>query len=107
MKHCSEYIGKRILIGLTYLDGNGQLMRQLQYHGVISRITEKGIFIRLPNGEEHCSLPPDVSVLEKASPGEYRLRSTGETVTNPDYLAQWTITKQGVPAAENPMRHKK
>jgi hypothetical protein len=100
MKDDSEYIGKRILVGLTYLDSKGQLMRQLQYHGFISRITAEGIFVRLPNGEDHCSLPPDTACLKKAPPGEYRLRSTGEIITNPDYLAQWTITKKGDAAAE-------
>ena len=100
MKDDSEYIGKRILVGLTFLDSKGQLARQLQYQGVISRITAKGIFVRLPNGEDHCSLPPDTACLKKATPGEYRLRSTGEIITNPDYLAQWTITKKDDAAAE-------
>lgn len=106
MNRDDEYIGKRILVGLTYLDDNGQLIKQLQYHGVISRITAKGIFIRLPNGNDHCALPPDTALLKKATPGDYRLRSTGEIVTNPDYLAQWTITKRGNPDVEKPSRRK-
>ena len=102
MQSDNEFVGKSILVGLTYLDRKGQLLHQLQYHGVISRITAKGIFIRLPNGKDQCSLPPDTSVLKQAMPGNYRLRSTGEIVTNPDYLAQWTITKQDQTDADKP-----
>jgi hypothetical protein len=80
-------------VGLTHLDHHGKLIRQQQYHGVITRITEKGIFLRFGDGTERCVLPPDTTHLEKAKPGDYRLRSSGEVVTNPDYLAQWTIAQ--------------
>jgi hypothetical protein len=36
-------------------------------------------------------LPPDTRAFQKASPGEYRLKSTGEVVADPDYTAMWTL----------------
>jgi hypothetical protein len=31
--------------------------------------------------------------MKQAPVGEYRLKSTGEVVVNPDYVASWTITE--------------
>src|SRR5438552_2028901 len=75
-----EYIGKHLLVGLTYVDHNDEVTRQVQLHGTITRITDEGIFINQANAEEEFSLPPDVESLKPARPGEYRLRSTGEVV---------------------------
>ncbi|WP_322311900.1 hypothetical protein [Parvibaculum sp.] len=36
-------------------------------------------------------MPPDTSAFSAAQPAEYHLRSTGETVTNPDALATWEV----------------
>lgn len=36
-------------------------------------------------------LPPDVGPFQDAKPGEYKLRSTGEVVVDPDLLATWTV----------------
>jgi len=43
-------------------------------------------------------LPPEPEAYEPAPPGEYRLRSTGEVVVDPDYLTTWTV---GSPADED------
>ncbi|HEV2489437.1 MAG TPA: hypothetical protein VGT03_06495 [Candidatus Acidoferrales bacterium] len=53
---------------------------------------EKGITIKLNDGSEF-TLPPDLRVLEPAPPGEYRLRSTGEVIVDPDYLCSYTVTR--------------
>lgn len=44
-------------------------------------------------------LPPDVRPFTVAARGEYRLRSTGEVVVDPDLTATWVVTK---PQAETP-----
>jgi hypothetical protein len=36
-----------------------------------------------------------------ALPGEYRLRSTGEVVINPDYLAKWVVIKKTSTAGDD------
>ena len=39
------------------------------------------------------TLPPDLSSTKRARQGEYKLRSTGEVVVNPDFLATWNLNK--------------
>ena len=84
----SEYIGKRLLVGITYQSHKGELIRQEQFHGLIVEADEGGIVIERNDTGEWQSLPPE---LMEAPPGEYRLRSTGEVVVNPDYLAKWIM----------------
>lgn len=94
-----EYLGKVVLIGVTYLDHEEKLLGQKQWVGTISTFSRKeGIRIRLRDSDEPCGLPPDKRGLRKAPPGSYRLRSTGEVIENPDYLATWTCVS---PAANN------
>ncbi len=90
----ASYIGKHLLIGMTYLDHNEQPLEQRQFHGEIIRINEhEGIVVRLHDSEEEFKLPADIDSLKPAPEGEYRLRATGETVVNPDLLTTWTLTK--------------
>ena len=90
----AEYIGKTVLIGVTYLDHNEELIEQKQWAGTISTFSQKeGIKIKLKDSDEPCCLPPDDRGIRNAPPGIYRLRSTGEEIENPDYLATWTCVK--------------
>jgi len=90
----ASYIGKHLLIGVTYLDHDDSFLEQKQIHGNILRINEhEGIVIWINNSSEEYKLPPDLNSLQDAPKGEFRLRSTGEVVVDPDLLATWTITK--------------
>lgn len=94
MNQSEAYIGKHLLIGITYLDHKGTFIEQKQFHGIIVRINEnEGIVIKLHNSELEYKLPPDLNSLQVAPKGEYRLRTTGEIVTDPDYMTTWTVTK--------------
>lgn len=89
-----EYIGKTILLGVTYLDHNEKLLGQNQWFGTIVTFSNtEGIRIRLHNSDEPCALPPGPRGIRKAEPGTYTLRSTGEEIIDPDYLATWTCVK--------------
>ena len=89
-----KFIGKRVLIGITYHDHQEKFLEQKQYYGVIERINQtEGVVVRLNNTDEEFFLPPQLESLEEAKPGEYRLRSTGEVVVDPDFLTKWTRTK--------------
>jgi hypothetical protein len=89
-----KYIGKHLLIGITYLNHEGGLIEQKQMHGTIVRINEsEGLVVQLDYSEEFFALPPALHSIQEAPPGDYRLRSTGEVVSDPDYLTTWTITK--------------
>ncbi|MGD9844165.1 MAG: hypothetical protein AB7U47_02120 [Variibacter sp.] len=97
----SEYaevlVGQYVLLGITYLASDGETVTsQLQCHGRVAKADESGIAI-LCEGETWrgtiANLPPDLRPIRPASPGEYRLRSTGEVVENPDLLVAWTMTE--------------
>ena len=88
----SDLIGKTILIGLTYYTANDEFIEQKQYWGRVVESNENRILVKLNDGEIFV-LPPDLSSTQVAAPGEYRLRSTGEIVVNPDYLTTWNINR--------------
>ena len=85
-----QIIGKHIIIGLTYLDCNRNIVKKVQLHGDVINITKEYIIINLNTGEEF-TLPPDIRAIKIAPPGEYHFDSTGEVVVNPDLMTTWTI----------------
>lgn len=93
------FIGKHVLVGIRYYektedDPKSKFIRQEQLHGEIVRANPAdGIVIRQANGEEF-NLPPDLTRLEPSSEVDYKLRSTGEMVVNPDYIATWVIEQK-------------
>jgi hypothetical protein len=101
----SALVGKYALIGLTFVDHDENIISQVQRHGRIHEAdASHGIAIRLVAHGQHWDgemyrLPPDLSAFVDAPPGEYRLRSTGEVVVNPDVTASWTI--KSPPAEED------
>lgn len=86
------YIGKHLLAGLTYRNSKGEVIKRIQLHGKITRITKDGIFFNRADGKGEFALPSDLESLEPAIPSaEYRLKSTGEVVRNADYISNWII----------------
>ena len=88
----SRAIGKRILVGFTYVKASGEPIEQKQFHGVIREVTPAGIMLDLADGTTYV-LPPDSRGISEAAPGTYRLRSTGEEILNPDFVCSWTVTR--------------
>ena len=86
-----KLIGKTILVGMTFYNENDELVERNQSWGEIVDIDENTIFIKQKNGEEF-TIPNDLSAIEVANPGVYKLHSTGEKVENPDYISTWNIT---------------
>jgi hypothetical protein len=88
-------VGKLVLVGVTRVSNDQQVLGQDQFHGVVVAADRRtGIKLELEGtrtGDEY-NLPPQTSVFSRAQRGEYRLRATGEIVVDPDYLATWTIT---------------
>ncbi len=96
MKMQSELIGKHLLIGLTYVNGNDEVVEQIQAHGNIVAVSDNTvILIREDTGDEF-SIPYDEDALLPADPGEYRLRGSGGVVADPDYISTWTILSEGI-----------
>ena len=93
-----QYIGKRLLVGITVHNSEGEFLYQEQFHGLIVGADDGSVVIERADNGVRVSLPPE---LTKAPPGEYRLRSTGEVVTDPDYLAKWVWTEGGPERADS------
>ena len=86
-------LGKHVLVGITYVDAEGRQIEQREYHGAIESADERdGFAVRIDDRTIEW-LPPDVTAFSAAEPGEYRLRSTGEVVTNPDLLSTWILER--------------
>ena len=88
-----SYTGKRVLIGMTYLDYDETLIMQEQFHGIITRVDDYAIAVKLADSGEEFTLPPDLTALEVAPKGEYRLHPSNEIVVDPDFLVTWTMIK--------------
>jgi hypothetical protein len=92
-----ELIGKTVLIGLTFARAHGEVIEQVQRHGVVEHADQDaGIGVRLVGpgqvwDRELYVLPPVLSSFVDAAPGSYRLRSTGETIVDPDLMSTWEI----------------
>jgi hypothetical protein len=86
-------VDKRALVGLTVLSQSGDLIEQSQFLGTIADVDPaRGIELVLDDQSSYW-LPPDVRAFQEAPPGEYTLRSTGQTVVDPDYVSTWTVTR--------------
>ncbi len=88
-----SYTGKRVLIGMTYLDYDETLIKQEQFHGIIVRVDDYAIAVKLADSGEEFTLPPDLTALEVAPKGKYRLHPSNEIVVDPDFLVTWTMIK--------------
>ena len=90
-------VGKTVLIGITRLDHDDELIEKTEKFGRIASVDPHD-GIKVDVGEpELFTLPPNPEHFNDARPGVYRLRSTGETVEDPDLTTIWTI-KEPPPA---------
>ena len=90
-----SYIGRYVLIGITYYDSAGIPVKHEQMHGTIGEVSsESGIRVDLKGKRDGQAkwFPPDIRSLMEANAGEYSLRETGEVIVNPDLLWTWNVT---------------
>jgi hypothetical protein len=91
-------LGLSVLAGVTYLAADGiRVTSQVQYHGrIVSVEATKGFEIACEGkwAGKTMTLPPVLQAFHHAKPGQYRLRSTGETIENPDLTTTWSITER-------------
>jgi hypothetical protein len=89
-------IGKTLLVGITYLDPDGSETGRDQFHGIIVEASEEhGIVIACQGDRlgERRSLPADLTAVQPADPGHYRLKTTGEVIIDPDFTTTWTLRR--------------
>ena len=74
---------------ITYEDDAHRPVKEEQYHGTIIRLSlEEGIVIQTASGTEKA-LPPDLRSVLGTRSGPYRLRSTGEVITDAELQSTW------------------
>jgi len=101
-----DLLSKTCVIGLSYFDKDGELLKQSQYAGTVTKVDgEEGISVQLrhtdPNAEKPIFiLPPNLDPWFKAPPGHYRHAASGVDIENPDYLVTWSIYKTKGETAE-------
>jgi hypothetical protein len=91
-------VGSLVLVGITYTRPDGEVRATVEAYGVVVSANEiNGISIEA-HGEtwngQTFAMPPSPNAFFRASPGEYRLKTTGEVVVDPDYTTTWTIADE-------------
>jgi hypothetical protein len=86
-----EFFMEEYLVGITFTDKDNNLIEQYQTHGTIKSIQDHTITI-LRNDNSLYHIPFDTDAIYKAEPGEYKEKSTGIVVVNPDYITTWTVS---------------
>jgi hypothetical protein len=84
--------GRTILVGITRQarDGSHEQEQFVGIAGIEDRETYALVRLRCDDGEMR-DYPFDARTLQRAPAGEYRLRSTGQVVRNPDFLMTWIM----------------
>ncbi|MDE7362838.1 MAG: hypothetical protein K2N38_12995 [Oscillospiraceae bacterium] len=83
-----DLIGKTMLAGITYMRGD-EVEESVQLFGTVISADDEEIAVELADGKV-WTLPPDLSAVQPAQKGIYRLKSTGEEIEDPDFTSVWT-----------------
>jgi len=99
-----ELMNKTCLIGVTYINVNGDTLKQAQYAGTVIEVDkEEGIKVRLmPIKGEHVEtketpnfhLPPSLDAWFLAPKGHYKNDEFNIDIDNPDYFVTWDVVKK-------------
>lgn len=92
-----DLLSKTCVIGLSYFDKDGELLKQTQFAGTVNKVdSEQGISVQLQHSDETAGkpafiLPPNLAAWFTAPPGHYRHPASGVDMENPDFLVTWCI----------------
>jgi hypothetical protein len=85
----AQMLGKTLLVGITYLDSDERVTKQVQFAGTVIAVEP---LVTIDRGERKpFTLPRGEDAYFVASPGEYRLRETGEVIVDPDFVTTWAV----------------
>ena len=92
LENIEAIVGKWVLIDMTTLDHNEEMLDHRQMYGEIREVTEgRGAVVRLiPSGDEFI-LTPDLDLFEPVAPGSYKLEPSGDIVESPDFMVRSII----------------
>ena len=103
-QHLAILVGRRLLVGITYLRSSGEVAGTQQFCGEVLDVAEGVVVVDHPGHPEPAVLPADDLAYWAAPPGQYRLNTTGEVVTDPDWLTTWTVHENAPPQPGPPPR---
>lgn len=86
--------GKLALVSVRYFDVDRvSCLKETKVYGTINAVNDDdGIAIRLSNREEEFfTLPAGLEAWHQAPAGSYEDESSGELITDPDYLVSWHV----------------
>jgi hypothetical protein len=83
--------GSKLLVGLTYLRPDGEVEGRVEFAGTVYEVGPDVVSVRRHDTGEVFTLPPAPEAFQPAEPGDYRLRSTGEVIVNPDFICTMTV----------------
>lgn len=88
----ADLLGGTLLVGLTYLDADGEISGRRQVFGEVVRCDpHQGIAVMVDGADEPFVIAPILSAISVADPGIYRLRDDDAAIENPDFLATFTV----------------
>lgn len=90
-----DVLGKTCLIGLSYFDSQGELLKQNRLAGTVTAVDkETGItleLLALDGKAPSFILPANLHCWFAAPAGEFHTSHTDVKITNPDFLVTWDI----------------
>lgn len=85
-------IGKKICVGIIYLDGEGKITDRVQNYGTVVAADDQVIEYALADNQGTFTVPAYYDSLETADKDlVYVLENTGEKVSDLDIVATYTV----------------
>jgi hypothetical protein len=101
-----DVLNKTCLIGLSYINSDGSLLKQAQYAGTVIKVdAEEGITVKLDaivsektdptKGETpNFHIPPSLDAWFIAPKGHYKNAEHHIDIIDPDYFVTWDVVKK-------------
>ncbi|AEA42953.1 hypothetical protein [Fluviicola taffensis] len=87
----NHFKGKVFLIGLNFIDQEGEIIEQYQTHGTVAKLTVDGFFKIRREDNSIFTITYDKDTIKAAKEGEYREKTTGEIIKSPDFIMTWEV----------------
>jgi hypothetical protein len=101
-RQLGHLVGKRLLVGVTYVDPDGEVLGRDQFCGQVLEVVDGVVVVDRPGEEEPAVLPAEATAYERAPRGTYHLTRSGESVVNPDMKTTWTVVVEELPPGVTP-----
>ena len=90
-----QLVGTVTVIEVQHYDAKGAFLRHDHIYGLVSSADRKNGIRLIANGKTFNGklvvLPAQLDSFTRPKPGSYKLKSTGETVTDPHWFTTWMV----------------